>query len=77
MNSSDGAKLYLREWRKRRKLTQQALRAATGLSPTTISTIENGHTQRIDFETLARLARALGVDAACLFAKPGASLHCR
>lgn len=80
MNPRDGRgapRLWLLDWRERRGLTQQALHDVTGVSITTISTIENGHTRRIDFDTLAKLAAALGVEPACLFAEPGATLRCR
>jgi transcriptional regulator with XRE-family HTH domain len=71
MNLRDGARLYLRDWRERRGLTQRALREMTGVSITTISTIENGHTQGIDFATLTAIARALDVCPGALFCEPG------
>jgi DNA-binding Xre family transcriptional regulator len=60
MNLRDGARLYLRDWRERRGLTQRALREMTGVSITTI-----------DFATLTAIARALDVCPGALFCEPG------
>src|SRR5215217_2344944 len=49
----------LREWR---MWTQVRLAEEAGISPTTVSGIENGRISRPRFGTLRKLARALGVD---------------
>lgn len=50
----------VREWRKRRGLTQSQLSTISGVSQATISVIEKGK-QAPTAETLYRLARALDV----------------
>jgi DNA-binding Xre family transcriptional regulator len=62
--------LELRAWRKHRHRTQRWLRAETGVSVTTISNIETGKTKGVDFDTLAKLAAALGVQPGDLFTAP-------
>lgn len=52
----------IRALRVRRRLTQQKLAVASGLSVTQVSRIEQGvHTPR--FSTIEKLAEALGIDA--------------
>lgn len=53
---------FIREWRKHRGLTQEALAASIGVSTATISQIENGKQGYTD-TTLFDLAAALGCDA--------------
>jgi len=50
----------LREWR---MWTQVRLAEEAGISPTTVSGIENGRISRPDFGTLRKLAVALGVES--------------
>jgi transcriptional regulator with XRE-family HTH domain len=47
--------------RKGMRLTQHALAAKSGLRPETISRIERGAVENPETDTLAKLARALGV----------------
>jgi transcriptional regulator with XRE-family HTH domain len=58
--------LRLRELREAQKLTQTQLAERSGVNQGTISKIEGGQTGGIDFETLEKLADALGVNAALL-----------
>ncbi len=51
--------LRLAELRHRRRLSQRALAAIAGVRPDTISELERGVSQGIQFETLARLCAAL------------------
>ena len=51
----------VRETRKRRKLTQEALAKAAGVSKNAISKIEKGRTKRPNPETLYAIADKLGV----------------
>ncbi len=51
--------LRLREWRDRRGLTQIELAEDAGTHQKTISGLETGQTQRIEFDLLQRLADAL------------------
>ena len=60
----------LRALRKRHRFTQQALGDASGIPQATISELESGQQQRVDFETLQRLARAMKVDVSRLFDPP-------
>ena len=48
--------------RVRRMLSQEALAERSGVGRDTISRIENGHTQNVQYRTVARLAKALEVD---------------
>ena len=50
----------------RGKVTQAALAKKSGVQQGTISKIEAGKTRGIDFDTLEKLAKALGVHAADL-----------
>ena len=59
-------RVRLRELREERGLSQQALGDAAGVRQATISELESGKARRVDFTTLDRLARALGVDASAL-----------
>lgn len=52
--------------RRRLGLTQEALSAATGISPDMLSRIETGGTG-VSFKTIEALARALHIDPAQLF----------
>lgn len=55
-------RLRLRELRKARGLTQAQLADTAGLRQGTISELETGTSQSIAFDTLDRLALALGVE---------------
>lgn len=59
-------RIRLRELRLAKQLSQAALSRLSGVRKATISDIENDKTAGIDFETLEKLANALGVDAALL-----------
>ncbi len=51
--------IRLREWREKRGLTQEELAEMVGTRQATISGLETGQTQRIEFDLLQRLADAL------------------
>jgi transcriptional regulator with XRE-family HTH domain len=51
--------LRLREWRERRGLSQTELADLAGTHQATVSGLETGQTQRIEFDLLQRLANAL------------------
>ena len=51
--------LKLREWREKRDLSQTDLAERAGTHQATISGLETGQTQRIEFDLLQRLANAL------------------
>lgn len=55
-------RVRIRELRERRGLSQQALGELAGVRQATISELESGKKQRIDFGILERLAVALGVE---------------
>jgi transcriptional regulator with XRE-family HTH domain len=59
-------RLRVRELREAQKISQVALAELAGIRRATLSAIETGQTKGVDFDTLDRLARALGVDAALL-----------
>ena len=77
MAPTDTPHLRLRAWREHRGMTQRSLHETTGVRIATISNIENRKTKGVDFATLATLAKALGVEPACLFVEPGAKPTCR
>lgn len=52
----------LEEARLRRRLTQRALAARAGVSLSTVQAIEAGHTERVRFSTMEKLADVLGVE---------------
>ena len=52
----------LKTLRDEKGLTQRQIHEATGLSITTISNIENGHRNRVDQETIEKLASVLDVE---------------
>ncbi|MBO9561197.1 MAG: helix-turn-helix transcriptional regulator [Niastella sp.] len=56
----------MKEIRKYKELTLQNLEAATGMHNSKISKIENGQVN-VEFNTIARLAEALGVEIMDLF----------
>jgi transcriptional regulator with XRE-family HTH domain len=58
--------------RERRMWTQVRLAEEAGISPTTVSGIENGRISRPHFGTLRKLAAALGVESETLLGQPGA-----
>ncbi len=60
----------LKQLRGKRKLTQQALGELADVRQATISGLESGATQRVEFGALERIARALHVEPAALFEKP-------
>ena len=51
--------LRLREWRERRGLSQTELADLAATYQKTVSNLETGQTQRIEFDLLQRLADAL------------------
>ena len=51
--------LRLREWRERRGLSQTELAEAAGTHQKTVSNLETGQSQRIEFDLLQRLADVL------------------
>jgi transcriptional regulator with XRE-family HTH domain len=57
--------------RERRMWTQVRLAEEAGISPTTVSGIENGRISRPHFATLRKLAVALGVESEELLRRPG------
>ena len=58
--------------RELRMWTQVRLAEEAGISPTTVSGIENGRISRPHFGTLRKLAAALGVESETLLGQPGA-----
>ena len=56
--------LRIRELRDAKRLSQQALGELAGVRQATISELESGKAKRMDFQTLDRLAEALGVEPA-------------
>lgn len=56
----------LRAARQRRGLTQEQLESASGVSQTVISKIERGESIAPTFETVIKLADALGIDPRAL-----------
>jgi transcriptional regulator with XRE-family HTH domain len=66
MTSVTPVRIRLREIRESKQLSQAALAELSGIRKATISDIENAKTNGVDFDTLERLANALGVDAALL-----------
>ncbi len=56
----------LKELRERRKMTQEELANASGVSRTTIANIERGVETSTTIGTIAKLAEALGVTPAKL-----------
>lgn len=59
----------LRELRQAANLTQRELAAKAGTRQATISDLETRKSQGLDFDTLARLARALKVDPGEFFTR--------
>src|SRR5215216_5382118 len=57
--------------RERRMWTQVRLAEEAGVSPTTVSGIENGRISRPHFGTVRKLAVALGVEPEDLLPRPG------
>lgn len=57
----------LREVREAKKMSQEELEAASGISRQTISAIENGKSTCVMSDTLVALARALGVTVDQIF----------
>lgn len=49
--------------RSRGAMTQTALAAKAGVARATVNRIENGHAESVTFETVNRIADALGIDA--------------
>jgi transcriptional regulator with XRE-family HTH domain len=66
MGTRSTVRLRLREARQAAGLTQAELAERADLRRATIADIEAGKTTGIDFDTLARLGDALGVNAALL-----------
>lgn len=63
--------LRVRELRQARDWSQRELARRAGVQQVTISLIENNRTKGVDFETLEKLARVLGVDPGYLIVKRG------
>jgi transcriptional regulator with XRE-family HTH domain len=67
-------------FREERMWTQGRLAEEAGVSPTTVSGIESGRISRLHFDTVKKLARALGVESRELLIRarergePGATL---
>jgi len=61
-------RLRVRELREAKGLSQRQLAAVAGITQATISNIETGRVKGVDFTTLEKLAKALGVNAALLIA---------
>ena len=55
------------ELRARKRMTQEALAARSGVSRATISGLESGRVRQTTIGTLRKLAGALEVDVACFF----------
>ena len=62
-------RLYLREWRKKRRLTQKELAKLTGIPESTISRYEHGE-RRVHIAVLGKLAAALGLRPGWLLEPP-------
>ena len=63
-------RIYLREWRRLRSLTQKAVAEAAGCHVMTVSNVERGVWTNLTLETAARLAGSLGIDLPDLFRNP-------
>ncbi len=63
--------LRLRELRQAKGLSQVQLAELTGIDQAAISRIENGHTQAMDFDVMARLCDALGCSPGDLLKRVG------
>jgi transcriptional regulator with XRE-family HTH domain len=63
--------IRLRELRTAKGWTQEVLATRSGVRRVTISRIENEQTKGVDFDTLERLAKALGCDPGYLIVKKG------
>lgn len=64
-------RVRLRELREAKGLSQEALGEAAGVRQATISELESGRKQRLDFGILERLADALGVEPGELLERDG------
>lgn len=62
-------RIQIRERREALGLSQQALGNAAGVRQATISDLESGKSQGIDFKTLERLAKALHVEPGSLIVR--------
>lgn len=69
---SNMTKLFLRDWRTHRGLTQAALAERSGVHVITISATERGRYTNLRLATLEKLARALRVQVPDLFFEPPA-----
>lgn len=54
---------YLRAWRERKLLTRAALAEKSGVTESAIAKIEGGHVAGVQFNTIHKLADALGITA--------------
>ena len=61
--------LRLRELRRAKGLSQVQLAERTGIDQGALSRIENGKTQAMDFDVMARLCDALGCEPGDLIAR--------
>ncbi len=59
----------IKELREAQGLSQVELARLAGIRPATLSRIETGKTTGIDFDTLEKLAKALGCDPGYLIVK--------
>lgn len=75
MPVTKGVKLpYLRAWREWRGISQEELKALSGVTVATISRIENGSPAR--FETIGKLSTALQITREqLLHTEPGKEIH--
>ena len=64
-----GTRVYLREWREKRGLTQKELSLLTGISESVISRYETGE-RRMYVDVLVELAGALRAHPGELFSPP-------
>jgi transcriptional regulator with XRE-family HTH domain len=63
-------KIYLREWRYNRQLTQEELGERAGVTRNTIGNIESGRIRMPQLTTLERLAKILQIELLDIFKKP-------
>lgn len=69
IGTSKAVRVFLREWREYRDLTQEQLAARLETTKTTISRKENDH-RRVDVDYMAAVAEALQCEPADLFRDP-------
>lgn len=57
----------LKEYREKRKLTQEELAVKSTVSRNTISALENGTNTNVTYDTMIKLAKALNKTVAAIF----------